>query len=278
MGDSVSAGYDMGYDKCPKCGEPSWRGHKCEGLPETAEWLKTQDNRATAVPIFAVQERVRDYGYDTTWGGASVWIDGANDNVEADAEEARILDAQEVLGEVPEEWTRVGYVDRWEFVQPFFTEAAANAYIEANRHNLTDPRTYVYSGHRNPEWREVRDLLLRTPEGPIDVEGEPAELELRRVEGGYIVRMGKAALPEVLTAVQIMDRLRALQPLAEGEPVASRWNTSKLYNFSGTWCTYITLDGERLTGYLGHADKAKAEKVREVLAHPPVTPEPTDGD
>lgn len=139
---------------------------------QLADRLRTQDNRATHIPIFAVQQRVRDHGYDTDWGGDSVWIDGANDNVEASEEEAGLLDAREQAGiEVPDGWDKVGYRDRWEFVQPFFTKHAAEAYIEANRHNLTDPRTYVYSGYRNHEWEAVRQLLLRS-----HVREQPPEL------------------------------------------------------------------------------------------------------
>jgi hypothetical protein len=44
-------------------------------------------------------------------------------------------------------------------IQPFFTEKAAQEYINANRHNLVEPRIYVESGYRNYEWQAVRTLL-----------------------------------------------------------------------------------------------------------------------
>jgi len=49
-------------------------------------------------------------------------------------------------------WERVGYIDRWRFVVACFTREAAERYIEENRHNLTEPRVWVWSAHRNREW------------------------------------------------------------------------------------------------------------------------------
>lgn len=121
--------------------------------------LAAQDNRATAVPIFAVQQRIRDYGYDSDYCDDYLWLDGCNDSAEATPEEAERLDAGDTMGH--DGWIKAYYRDRWEFVQPFLTESAAEAYIRANAHNLTDPRTYVYSGHRNPEWKFLREFLSR---------------------------------------------------------------------------------------------------------------------
>ena len=46
-------------------------------------------------------------------------------------------------------------------VQPFFSMKAAQAYIEANSHNLTHPHVYVGSAYRNKEWQAVREFLLQ---------------------------------------------------------------------------------------------------------------------
>ena len=48
----------------------------------------------------------------------------------------------------------------FEFVQACFTEAAAQQYIDENKHNLKKPRIYVYSGDRNREWQAVRKHLM----------------------------------------------------------------------------------------------------------------------
>lgn len=113
-------------------------------LEALAECLRTQDNQITANPIFVVQQRVRDYGIEPQWAEGTTWLDGQGEEITADTDDA----------------TETGYRDRWEFVQPFFTEVAARAYIRANQHNLRECRVYVASGYRNQEWAMVRELLL----------------------------------------------------------------------------------------------------------------------
>ena len=78
---------------------------------------------------------------------------------------------------VPGDYYRLYYRDRWQHVMPFFTERAANRYIEENKHNLAgrtgNPehvRVYVESGYRNKEWEAIRELLmaLETVPGPTN--------------------------------------------------------------------------------------------------------------
>lgn len=45
-------------------------------------------------------------------------------------------------------------------VQPFFTRAGAERYIEENRRNLHDPYVHVGTAYRNMEWNAIRDMLL----------------------------------------------------------------------------------------------------------------------
>lgn len=125
-----------------------------------AERMATQDNRATSHPIFVVQTRARVYGFDPSYSDHHVWLsDGEVYEVDDPEQIARLDDAHD-NGEEPEGFTRTAYQDRWEAESVFFTEDAANAYIEANRHNLTEPRVYVASGYRNQEWQLVREFLL----------------------------------------------------------------------------------------------------------------------
>lgn len=132
---------------------------------EMAQEIRTQDNASTAEPIYIVQQRQRMYGIDPDLcdDGEIVWMDLMNDHEEIKGEEAKSLEEayQESL-EIPENYTRTGYMDTWEFVQPFFTKKGAEDYIEVNRHRLTDPRIYVDSAYRNYEWQEVRKRLLTT--------------------------------------------------------------------------------------------------------------------
>jgi hypothetical protein len=135
-------------------------------LHEIAERIRTQDNRATAHPIFVVQEKVRDYGYDTDYTDDTVWLDDYQNHHEATEEEARQLDDGTL--DPDDGWTKVGYHDRWEFVQPFFTEAAADRYIETNGHRHSGVlRVYADSAYRNTEWIRLREWLKAlTPEVP----------------------------------------------------------------------------------------------------------------
>lgn len=132
-----------------------------DALERIAENLRTQDNRATATPIFAVQQRRRIYGMDPDYAEEHVWIDGCNDHAEADEEMARALDRMHERGQkIDGCWTRTAYIDTWEFVTACFTEQGCKDYLAINGHNLTDPRIYAYGGYRNHEWAAVRDALL----------------------------------------------------------------------------------------------------------------------
>lgn len=131
-------------------------------LEELARLLGSQDNRITADPIFMVQERQRTCGIDPVWGGEVVWLyDDAEYTRESAPEEFAKLEAEYAeTGEEKEDWTRTGYVERWEHIQPFLTESAANSYIKRNAHRYGRPlRVYVESAYRNPEWQLIRSVL-----------------------------------------------------------------------------------------------------------------------
>ena len=131
-------------------------------LEAIRERLRTQgDWHVTSHPMYLVQQKRRDYGYDpdlSDWANI-VWID--EEGEEADEEQHKHLETRyRSQLYVSDNWTRTSYQDRWEYVQVFFTEAAAREYIERNKHNLNEPRVYVDSGYRNPEWQAVRDFLM----------------------------------------------------------------------------------------------------------------------
>jgi hypothetical protein len=129
-------------------------------LEAIGQRVREQDNRATANPIFAVQKKRRIYGLDTDYAEDDiVWLHC--DGLEADAEKRAVLEkAHDEGGEVPPEWRRTAYLDIWEFVSAFFTEAGAQRYIDENSHNLGTSRIYAESGHRNKEWAAVRAHLV----------------------------------------------------------------------------------------------------------------------
>lgn len=149
-------------------------------LAKIGERLRAQDNRITADPIFLVQERKRQYGMDTQYDPAIAWI-YADDPVEADkATSARLEKKYQKDGKDEREgFRRVGYFETWEYVQPFFTEVAADEYIARMSHRHRGPlRTYVDSAYRNYEWQAVRNYLMevrpadsRDPGGIVDLFG-----------------------------------------------------------------------------------------------------------
>ncbi len=103
-------------------------------LAAIGERIRTQDNRATALPIYVVQRFVPLRGDD---------------------EDAEDCDCPGV-DERPDH-------EKWEFVMPFFTELAADRYIAGNKHRLGEARVFVESGYRNPEWEAIRLFLASLP-------------------------------------------------------------------------------------------------------------------
>lgn len=152
-----------------------------QALRDIAANLATQDNRMTNNPVFLVREKVRLTAMDLDYCDNYVWLNCANDHEEvtdpAQIERLEDLEFRQDFLKQDEkdefsDYIKTGYSDRWETVQPFFTEVEANRFIAANRHRHDgELRTYVEWGGRNPEWKAVRDFLLSlnpsipTPEG-----------------------------------------------------------------------------------------------------------------
>lgn len=127
--------------------------------------LAGQDNACTADPIFMVQRCRRVYGIDADYTDQKAWIDEENREFvyDPDVDDGAPDDPSDDWFE-EHGYTLVGYRDLWENVQPFFTRAAADRYIERYGYNLTGPekpRVYVNSAYRNREWQAVRALLRR---------------------------------------------------------------------------------------------------------------------
>jgi len=124
-----------------------------EKLKEIQNELKTQDNRSTADPIFLVQEKERVYGMDTEYAPETCYYDSEN-YCEISEEEYEALDGE---GSVD----YIGFFDQWRIIQPFFTEKAAQQYIDGNyyRHK-GELRIYADSLYRNSEMKMIRDYIL----------------------------------------------------------------------------------------------------------------------
>jgi hypothetical protein len=132
---------------------------------EQFKTITSQNNRITSHPIFFVQDTFRIYGEpdrDDFYGiDEAVWV-YAETNEEATPSQTRALNrmAHSRVFSVPAGWVRVPYIEFTQNIQPFFTEVGAQAYIDANRHNLHSPSIYVASAWRNLEWRALREYLI----------------------------------------------------------------------------------------------------------------------
>jgi len=123
-------------------------------LLDISERLRTQDNRCTAEPMFCLQIKVRDVGYDPQYAdGNTVWINmesGDYEEVEPETEGAE----------------EFGYKDRWETVMVAFTEEGLNDYMRQDGHNVTarahngETRIYVESFRRCDEMIRIRQFLM----------------------------------------------------------------------------------------------------------------------
>lgn len=136
-------------------------------LLEISERLRTQDNRITAAPMFCVQIKVRDVGYDAAYSDRRCWNDSANCETIYDDDK----DFKEPEGE---EWDEFGYVDRWETVMVAFTEKGCEEYLNRNGHNdkrrahKGEVRIYVESFNRCPEMIAIRDYIMSLTDKPND--------------------------------------------------------------------------------------------------------------
>lgn len=138
---------------------------------DIGEELRTQDNACTNLPIFAVQQRVRTYGFDPDYSDRIAWVHVAGDHdLAAPDEHARLEAEYRDTGEEPDGWTRTAFQDRWEFVTACLTRKGCEEYLRKSGHNLTAPRIYAYSAYRNAEWEWLRETHAH-------LEAQLAELE-----------------------------------------------------------------------------------------------------
>lgn len=140
------------------------------------ERLLTQDNRITQDPLFVVQEEKTTIGLDTNFrhdGMCFVRMEDEYETIFDTDDEYEEFDENYWLHDTPdwshdgEKWGSTGYEKEWVAVAYFFTEGAADAYIENQRHNHHGKlRTYAESLSRNPEMKAVRAMLMAGKDKP----------------------------------------------------------------------------------------------------------------
>ena len=129
-------------------------------LREMGKLILTEDNRATAHPIFVVRQYRRIHGMDPNYGEDNYeWVHTQDHefSLPSDGALEEYLDSED--GDITE-FEKVYYLDIEVNVQPFFTEKAAQRYINSNKHNLTKPYIYVECAYRNYEWQLIREFLM----------------------------------------------------------------------------------------------------------------------
>ena len=130
-------------------------------LKDISHELNTQDNRCTADPVFLVQQKVRDYGFDSEYCDDFEWVDCEFNKVD-DKDLIDSLEKDLDLGEESPDYNKVYYRERWEYIQFFFTEKAADEFIKKNKHRYKDGvlGVYVDCAYRNFEIQSVRKFLI----------------------------------------------------------------------------------------------------------------------
>lgn len=147
-------------------------------LMNLSKEIKTQDNRATRMPyFFQVQEdheiAVPDGCGEEVWimdgevclrteedikKAVFEWHDWELGNRKHEDEYKAMLDCtiEDIL---QENYRKVNVDIEHKYSNVFFTEKACSKYIEANRHNLTNPKTYLDHAYRNEEMEMIFNFL-----------------------------------------------------------------------------------------------------------------------
>jgi hypothetical protein len=164
-----------------------------------------KNDHCTRDPMFCLQIKVRDIGYDPAYAdGQTVWVDPENNFEEAPKPEDRA--DQEILHQ--EGLVQLGYRDRWETVMVALTKQGLEDYMELNGHNVRrrayngETRIYVESFFRCEEMVRLRKYLLGQ-----DGEVVSSTRSLNRLEAVLYDRPAGRNIVE--HAVETIERLQA---------------------------------------------------------------------
>ena len=131
-------------------------------LLDISDRLRTQDNRITLEPMFCLQIKVRDVGYEMDYAEGRCWThDDDPECIRYDDDPDGPPGEHEL-----ELWDEHGYKDRWETVMVAFTERGLKDYMIQDGHNVTrrahngETRIYVESFRRCDEMVRIRQWLM----------------------------------------------------------------------------------------------------------------------
>ncbi len=174
-------------------------------LSAIGELIRTQDNRITDQPFFAVMTKREIVASEDHDCDRICWVENqSGDYVEATETQHRRLEAiYQAKYEVRDGWDRYAMKEIDVFVTGCFTEQGCKDYINKNGHNLNKPFIYAFGSYRNDEYQMVRKFIMQIPETPAT---DAALAAIRdAVLDRVISKLGAMGSPDVtLMAVQAL--------------------------------------------------------------------------
>lgn len=137
-------------------------------LSAIGELIRTQDNRITDQPFFAVMTKREIVASEDHDCDRICWVENqSGDYVEATETQHRRLEAiYQAKYEVRDGWDRYAMKEIDVFVTGCFTEQGCKDYINKNGHNLNKPFIYAFGSYRNDEYQTVRKFIMQMLETP----------------------------------------------------------------------------------------------------------------
>lgn len=142
--------------------------HERSELSAIGELIRTQDNRITDQPFFAVMTKREIVASEDHDCDRICWVENqSGDYIEATETQYRRLEAiYQAKYEVRDGWDRYAMKEIDVFVTGCFTEQGCKDYINKNGHNLNKPFIYAFGSYRNDEYQTVRKFIMQMPETP----------------------------------------------------------------------------------------------------------------
>ncbi|CAI0876569.1 hypothetical protein [Serratia entomophila] len=171
-------------------------------LGAIGELIRTQDNRITDQPFFAVMTKREIVASEDHDCDRICWVENqSGDYVEATETQHRRLEAiYQAKYEVRDGWDRYAMKEIDVFVTGCFTEQGCKDYINKNGHNLNKPFIYAFGSYRNDEYQTVRKFIMQIPETPA-TDAALAAIEARSITAAL------DSCSEYLDTDCVMDRL-----------------------------------------------------------------------
>lgn len=135
-----------------------------QALAGIGEQIRTQDNRATDKPLFAVMEKREIVAHEDYDHDRICWHETkSGEYCEATETQARRLEALHDDCRDTPGWERLAVKEIDVFVTACFTEQGCKDFLARDGHNHRKPFIYAYGSYRNAEYQAVRNYLAALP-------------------------------------------------------------------------------------------------------------------